>query len=1390
MAKPSPMRLAQAPPIAPLLLLNAARIKPLRLAIMAMACCLPILAIGQVSGPVSVGPDSYAFTYTGAPALGLYFNATDSRYEFRDNAGLSAFWLNPQTGHARLEGRLGIGVNPAFGLDVRGGAYIGDSLQGLRVSPAGDLRFDPGADFLVDNNRYAFRAAANEAYGLFFNAAELQYEFRDGSAAPVFSLGAGSGSLALTGTLRIGDDPGTPPQAGMLRFSGGVFQGYDGEFWATFGLGGSSPWLQSGSVVSYDGGPVVFGPDSSSGPARLVWHADRSSLSAGDFSQAQGNASVALGAFARTTGQAAFAAGSNVEAHGDFSAALGNSRANANYSFATGTSQAHSAYASGLGNGQATGIYSTALGNSQTSNDYTTAGGLSNASGRYSSALGRGQASGEHATALGESVASGEHSVALGRATATAQYASAMGQGEASAFNSTALGRGKADANFATAAGDGHAQGFYSFAAGSGTARGYGSMAMGFGSLARGDYATALGNGTDADGAYSIAAGQSSTAAAHYSLVQGQGLHAQSSHSLVLGRYNALAGDSILWNDRDPILVVGNGTGFSNRSNALTVLKDGSIGIGTASPRAALDLNGAIVLGFDTASAPGAMRYNGIDSSLEVQTGNGWRRLSTGASSPWQQLFGGLYYDGGTVYLAYNAVDSIGLNVLADAEIGKMRIGRGGGSLDFNTALGYRAMQDNTTGFYNTAVGWSALENQTSGAINTAVGNETLSNLTNGGANTAIGAYAGNDLNGNGNTAIGAYALDQLSVGDNNVSIGRLSMHFASTGSRNTAVGQEALFAVGEGDDNTAVGHAALRFSSGFNRLVAVGDSALANNGMGADPFTADAQRNTAVGSKALQQNTTGGSNTALGFDALRNPVDANGNTAIGNGAAKNMLGSNSTAVGNLAMENAIGGGSVAVGAAAMRNANSSFGNTAVGYAAGFNLGNGMHNVYLGHSAGYNTTDAERNIAIGREALREALFDDNVAIGDHAIQAAVQVYESVAIGSDAANSSPRVEASVAIGNGAFFFQSAFKSTAIGAGASSGSGHASRSTFIGEGTSAFPDTIINGTAVGYNATVVDNSSVRVGSSSVTSIGGYANWTNVSDKRFKEDLQADVPGLAFIQGLRPVTYHLNVEGIAEHLREDTRVDSTGRRVPEQALPEEVAERKRKSAMRQTGFLAQDVAALADSLGFDFSGVDRPQREEGLYGLRYAEFVVPLVKAVQEQQTQIDSMKAFASGENPKVDQDSSLQAEMAALQEALAQSQAQQAAMEQRMDILEQMIQNMGQSLSQQLEACCQTNNASSAEPRSHNEACSADVEALWPNPSEGKVYVRVFIPQAFQNAKLHVMDALGRSWSERDIKGTGTQTVQLNTSSWPAGPYTCALVVDGKLCAQRNFQTAH
>ncbi|HMX78752.1 MAG TPA: hypothetical protein PLG91_00485, partial [Ferruginibacter sp.] len=66
------------------------------------------------------------------------------------------------------------------------------------------------------------------------------------------------------------------------------------------------------------------------------------------------------------------------------------------------------------------------------------------------------------------------------------------------------------------------------------------------------------------------------------------------------------------------------------------------------------------------------------------------------------------------------------------------------------------------------------------------------------------------------------------------------------------------------------------------------------------------------------------------------------------------------------------------------------------------------------------------------------------------------------------------------------------------------------------------------------------------------------------------------------------------------------------------------REKEQLVQSGFIAQEVEAAAKSLGYNFSGIDRPRNEKDLYGLRYAEFVVPLVKAMQEQQALIAALQ----------------------------------------------------------------------------------------------------------------------------------------------------------------------
>jgi hypothetical protein len=99
------------------------------------------------------------------------------------------------------------------------------------------------------------------------------------------------------------------------------------------------------------------------------------------------------------------------------------------------------------------------------------------------------------------------------------------------------------------------------------------------------------------------------------------------------------------------------------------------------------------------------------------------------------------------------------------------------------------------------------------------------------------------------------------------------------------------------------------------------------------------------------------------------------------------------------------------------------------------------------------------------------------------------------------------------------------------------------------------------------------------------------------------------------LKPVTYNLDIDKLNHFLQ-----------IPDSISKSDdfsIKSMREKSEQVQTGFVAQDVETVARELGFDFSGIDKPKDENDPYSLRYAEFVVPLVKAVQEQQEIINSL-----------------------------------------------------------------------------------------------------------------------------------------------------------------------
>ena len=116
----------------------------------------------------------------------------------------------------------------------------------------------------------------------------------------------------------------------------------------------------------------------------------------------------------------------------------------------------------------------------------------------------------------------------------------------------------------------------------------------------------------------------------------------------------------------------------------------------------------------------------------------------------------------------------------------------------------------------------------------------------------------------------------------------------------NTAEGTNALFNLTTGADNTATGAFALTSNTTGNANTATGSAALESNTSGTD--------NTAIGYETLLRNTTGYDNTAIGVGAGSNADTGNGNVYIGavSGAAAE---SNHTYIANINTTSVSGGG-------------------------------------------------------------------------------------------------------------------------------------------------------------------------------------------------------------------------------------------------------------------------------------------------------------------------------------------------------------------------------------------------------------------------------------------------------------------------------------------------
>lgn len=318
----------------------------------------------------------------------------------------------------------------------------------------------------------------------------------------------------------------------------------------------------------------------------------------------------------------------------------------------------------------------------------------------------------------------------------------------------------------------------------------------------------------------------------------------------------------------------------------------------------------------------------------------------------------------------------------------------------------------------------------------------------------------------------------------------------------------------------------------------------------------------TKVGTNALVNENGGGSNSAFGHYTLFNTVTSWTNNAQGAWAM---------------YFNDYGQVNSAFGSSALFFNTSGFENTVLGFRSMFTNPNGYQNTSVGseamfNSGVYNSINGSLNTAIGTRALYSNYGGNyNVAIGD--------------------------QAGFLTANG------------------------SNNTFVGVQADA-NGSYTNSAALGAYSTVTGDNMIVIGNSSVSLIGGRVNWSTLSDRRTKKNIEKHVPGLKFINGLQPVSYNYDIDSYEKLIRPNKKNGVVSNQGDPLTFLREA--KQKKESKKYVGLLAQDVEAAAKKIGYPFSGIDIPSNDSSAYGLKYAELVPPLVKSIQELSSLNDSLK----------------------------------------------------------------------------------------------------------------------------------------------------------------------
>ncbi|MBX2967685.1 MAG: tail fiber domain-containing protein [Cyclobacteriaceae bacterium] len=274
--------------------------------------------------------------------------------------------------------------------------------------------------------------------------------------------------------------------------------------------------------------------------------------------------------------------------------------------------------------------------------------------------------------------------------------------------------------------------------------------------------------------------------------------------------------------------------------------------------------------------------------------------------------------------------------------------------------------------------------------------------------------------------------------------------------------------------------------------------------------------------------------------------------------------------------------------------------NAFFGWRAGASNTSGNYNVFMGTRAAEAHSSNGLSVIIGWHTGRVGNHQGNTFVGAQAGEAVTTMNVSTFLGEKAGWNMTTGTSNVIIGQRASENSTTgFSNVLIGTRTAAANATGTRLTIVGVDANVSAGNLNNATAIGEGAIVNASNKVRIGNATVDVIEGQVNFTAASDKRLKSEIKTLNVGLDFIMQLNPVSYYM---------------------------------KNFNDGKLNWGFIAQDVEELVGEKNAILTvGGD----SEHTLGLRYTDFIAPMVKAVQEQQKIIEELKVRLAETQSQID-----------------------------------------------------------------------------------------------------------------------------------------------------------